>query len=692
MDNHFNLDPEELLLLHQLEIANYWSRKDDCKEDCFEEPDIEIPVLWEMVQGVTLYSWQQECLAKYKDSGIVKVVTGAGKTMFALAAVEKLQHIQPDLKVLIVVPTIVLMNQWYDVIAKHSNLPSAMIGRLGGGFTDSLDNCSILIGVCNSVSSAANTIGNKYIDKLFFIADECHMYTGAVLSKVFSVGRKYVLGLSATPDSGNDAAVPEVITKELGEIFYTLNYDDAVKAGFLPEFEICHIGLPLDNQEMTAYNKLSREITDLRNELLERFPDAPHGGDLVGWAGRMLSKADLSAGLSTVCGQYIARVAERKDLIYHAKNREKAVIRFLKERMLAQSDTQVIMFHERIQEVMRLYRLLLAEGLAAVPEHSDLSDSLRTNSIELFRRGIAKIIVSGKALIQGFDAPAADCGISAASSGSQTQAIQSIGRILRKNGDNQTGLILRFYMCGTTDENIYRKMNFSSITGAKRNRYFLWDPSDEEMDIFANEQTAPPQLPKPENSINWRSVKPGDLLDFDADGADFQIDRGNNFFQKNGRKKQFAVNPQNLLTVLKPFREKMRNSYIRQTSSGRIFLLQECGENWRWLYCGKLSEKLLFGSSAAAGSPDNAAEDNIEEFVIKQSKGQLVIQQKKFVNNRKQSIRPPLNEEIFSGLQRLSDEIKCDIKEVFISGGIEVFCHIANQKYHICTLSKKWDQ
>jgi superfamily II DNA or RNA helicase len=691
MDNNFNLDQAELLSLHQLAIAQYWSHKNEQKTENAEICNTECPHMWEMTQGVTLYNWQQQCIDKYNGSGIVKVVTGAGKTMFALAAVEKMQNSHPDLKVLIVVPTIVLMNQWYDVICKHSNLPSSAIGRLGGGFANSLSDCSILIGVCNSVASSAASIGSKYAGNLFFIADECHMYTGEVMRKVFGIRRKYVLGLSATPDSGNDAVVPEVITEALGDIFYTLNYDDAVKSGFLPEFEICHIGLPLDVQETTAYDKLSREITDLRNELLDRFPDAPHGGDLTGWAAMMLKKNTLEDNSSSVCGQYIAKVAERKDLIYHAKNREKAVIRFLKERMLKKGDTQVIIFHERIQEVMRLYRLLLNEGIAAVPEHSELSDSLRTNSIELFRQGIAKVIVSGKALIQGFDAPAADCGISTAASGSPTQAIQSIGRILRKNGDDQTGLILRFYMCGTTDENIYRKMNFSTITGAKRNRYFLWDPSDEKMDIFAQEQPAPPQLPKPENGIIWNNVKPGELLDFDADGEDFQIDRANNFFKKNGRKKLFVVNQQNLLEILQPFRNKMRNSYIRQTSSGRIFLLQECGENWRWLYCGKLSGQLAFEEAAAAASK-SSVESEIEEFQIKQFRGQVIIQQKKFVNNRKLSIRPPLDEEIFSGLKRISDKVSCEIKEIFIVGKTNVFCRIANQQHHICTLSNQWDQ
>ena len=61
------------------------------------------------------------------------MATGAGKTWFALAAAQVLQneHV-PDLRVVIVVPTIPLLHQWRDEFGA-SNLPSSAIGLLGGG-------------------------------------------------------------------------------------------------------------------------------------------------------------------------------------------------------------------------------------------------------------------------------------------------------------------------------------------------------------------------------------------------------------------------------------------------------------------------------------------------------------------------------------------------------------------------------
>ena len=68
------------------------------------------------------HGWQQQCATKWikKGRGTVKVVTGGGKTLLALMIMEVLQNtVDPNLRVVIVVPTIVLMHQWHDAILEH---------------------------------------------------------------------------------------------------------------------------------------------------------------------------------------------------------------------------------------------------------------------------------------------------------------------------------------------------------------------------------------------------------------------------------------------------------------------------------------------------------------------------------------------------------------------------------------------
>ena len=70
----------------------------------------------------TLYKWQKDCLEAWRQNqhrGIVNVVTGAGKTWLACAAIEYLQSIQKGLRVRIVVPTIALAQQWHHELLSY---------------------------------------------------------------------------------------------------------------------------------------------------------------------------------------------------------------------------------------------------------------------------------------------------------------------------------------------------------------------------------------------------------------------------------------------------------------------------------------------------------------------------------------------------------------------------------------------
>ena len=58
-----------------------------------------------------LYDWQKKCLHAWEKNGrtgIVRVVTGAGKTVLALEAIRRMREQFPDTSVKIVVPTIPL--------------------------------------------------------------------------------------------------------------------------------------------------------------------------------------------------------------------------------------------------------------------------------------------------------------------------------------------------------------------------------------------------------------------------------------------------------------------------------------------------------------------------------------------------------------------------------------------------------
>src|SRR5205823_6130498 len=129
-------------------------------------------------QGLELHDWQHECIAAWwrEKRGIVKVVTGAGKTIVGLAIMERVWREVPDLRVAIVVPTIVLMNQWFEELRLRGNLPLDLIGRAGGGHNDSfVRGTRVLIVVLKTASKnlADDVAESNAGDELFLIVDEC---------------------------------------------------------------------------------------------------------------------------------------------------------------------------------------------------------------------------------------------------------------------------------------------------------------------------------------------------------------------------------------------------------------------------------------------------------------------------------------------------------------------------------------
>jgi superfamily II DNA or RNA helicase len=609
----FGLSDYEQVQRHQLNILEYWSERGIGRDDLdrpvegasIKNSDAAFTGKWSLLNGIELRDWQIECRDKWFKSGkkgIVKVVTGAGKTVMALGVIERLQNIDaPDLRVAIVVPTVVLQDQWHDLLIQSGNLPDSWIGRLGGGYQDSFENdVRVLVCVLNSAALKLPKMADSLKYPLLLIVDECHRAGSKQMSEIFKSRRTFNLGLSATPErdaQGNDDDEEQMspdpdaddtenfndslIGTELGPIIHELGYREALEAGILAKFEICHFGLPLEPAERARYEKISRDITELRRTL-QGSPSARgiNGGALVGWARRIATRG---GGLAEQAASYVSLTGQRKRLVYRSNARTKAVIRLVRKAIEASDNARILLFHESVEEVMRLFAVLRKEGVSAVAEHSQLSDSLRAGSLHLFRTGAAQVLVSARSLIEGFDVPAADVGIVVASSSSVRQRIQTLGRILRKKtGEERAAALHVLYMAQTTDESIYEKQDWAEITGADRNRYFSWDPSVDDSEPL--EQIGPPRTPKPkEEDIDFSSLALGDAYPGAYEGEEYSADSQGNIRDVAGR---LCSNPQGMPALL----EKLRGSLgrFRVTPRKRAVLIS--GGEGKLIFGGILTE------------------------------------------------------------------------------------------------------
>jgi hypothetical protein len=323
----------------------------------------------------------------------------------------------------------------------------------------------------------------------------------------------------------------------------------------------------------------------------------------------------------------VQAVGKRKGLLYRANSRSRAVAALLRAAWADNPDARAILFHESVEEVMRLFHDLRRVGFPVVAENYRLSDGLRALSIDLFRRGVARVLVSARSLIEGFDVPAADVGIVVASSSSVRQRIQTLGRILRKPRDQAGGtkeaVLHVLYMAGTVDELIYEKNDWDAVIGAERNTYFQYDPL---VDAAPVRLPSPPRTPAPdEGAIDLDALKPGDTYPGRYDGEEYSCDTRGNVFDAN---KRLVTNPQGVNKLVRRIKESAGR--FRVTPRRRAVLVRVPHEGgWVTRYVSRLAEAFqLEGETAVQPETKDIAHlipgdeytgeiHPAEEFVIK---------------------------------------------------------------------------
>jgi hypothetical protein len=275
--------------------------------------------------------------------------------------------------------------------------------------------------------------------------------------------------------------------------------------------------------------------------------------------------------------------------------RFEAVIRLIRRELEDNKEARIILFHESIEDVMDLFGSLLKEGFKVIAEHSELPGSMREEGLERFRQGDARIIVSARSLIEGFNVPAVDVGIIVASSGSVRQRIQSLGRVLRRHrgrdGEEKTSRVYVLYAADSAEENIYAKINWDETTGADCNKYFLW----EELDCDPLPQDGPPRTPLPsEAQIDVPALTEGSTYPGRYEGIEVSCDTQRNVYDSQGR---YAMDTAALADAV--VRVKGSPGKFRITPKRHLVLVRlPAGDEWETYFVMHLKSALRFAPSA----------------------------------------------------------------------------------------------
>lgn len=348
--------------------------------------------------------WQERALEKWEMDrrGIVQVVTGGGKTVFAQMCLQFFFEATDSRQALIIVPTVSLLDQWWVALQEESGVLPENIGLLSGQETCTGDE-PIIISVINSARTFTKDFSRERT--LFLIVDECHRAGSPRNARALLGEFAATLGLSATPEREYDDGFDTYISPRLGPIIHEYSYVDASRDGVISPFSLTNVRVDLLPDEEDKYRKYSRSIASVRRKF--------SGDDAEEKLKRLLQ---LRAAVSSTATRRIPVAVKLVEL----HKGERAVI-----------------FHERIEAANHILSLLRARGHRATIYHAEIGPQARRDNLRLFRKGLFDVLVCCRALDEGINVPEASVAVVASSTASSRQRIQRLGRILRtaKNKD-----------------------------------------------------------------------------------------------------------------------------------------------------------------------------------------------------------------------------------------------------------------
>lgn len=361
---------------------------------------------WTLNAERTPRDYQRAALAAWLKSkrGVVVMPTGTGKTFAAFMCIEKIGR-----PTMVVTPKIDLMVQWAQELERSFSVEVGMVGA--GEFNYKPLTVTTYDSAYIHLERWANRFG-------LVIFDECHHLPGASYMETAIAGlAPFRLGLTATPErnDGGDALLPELV----GPIVYRLDITD-VAGEFLAPYETRRVYIDLIPEEEERY-RLCRE--EYRRFVAERniSMSGPDGFR------RFLFEASRTAEGYKAIRAY----REQKRIVQAASGKFKS----LEELLHKHATDRTLIFTADNATVYSIARRYLIPAMTNQTRPKE-----RKAILQRFHGGEYTAVVTCQVLNEGVDVPAAGVGIVLGGTGSATENVQRLGRILRKHGDKQAVL------------------------------------------------------------------------------------------------------------------------------------------------------------------------------------------------------------------------------------------------------------
>jgi superfamily II DNA or RNA helicase len=393
----------------------------------------------------SLRSHQLDALEKWKKnefSGIMKLATGAGKTITAIYGATSIFQAKVRLFLIIAVPFKALADQWVDELkifninaTKCYNSKAEWADRLNSkikSFNLGLTDFEAIVVVNKTLKSQSFQSYLKLIpeDCVMFVGDECHHHSSKSFEAKIPVNARFKLGLSATPEHYLDNDRNEFLSNIYGEIVSVYSLGDAISDGVLTQYDYHIHRVDLTEDESARYVEVSKEI------------------------GRLFAQSGFDS--KTENSGLEAKLRERSRIISNAEMKL-----FVLNRLLAEADRPIkhsLIYcgdgsyeisdgendGDSLRQIEVVSQTMHRHGWRVSPFTASENTAERKEILSRFKDGFVDSLVAIRCLDEGIDIPACSTAYILASARDPRQFIQRRGRILRKSEGKTVAVIHDF--------------------------------------------------------------------------------------------------------------------------------------------------------------------------------------------------------------------------------------------------------
>jgi len=363
--------------------------------------------------NLSLRDWQKKAYKSWTNSdykGIFSVVTGGGKTFFAIYCLSSLFEQDLIKSCVIVVPTKTLQDQWASNILNITDVTEKDIS-----FNyKKLERITILVNL-----SAQKLDRSLNFKNTALVLDECHRYGTAPNESFLSLDFFSKTGLTATLERKYDDGVEKFLQPNIGSVIYNYDIKQGLKDGVVENYQMVYLKTQFTGEERIEYDLLTKKISKA-------------------YARRYNSEEGSNNYLEVL-------LFKRTRLVNESKQRKYVAAKII----LENQKRKKIVFCESISQAEEIKSICKENGLDTTIYHSKMSRKDRIASLSQFQKDYFHTLIGCKALDEGFDVPDIDFGLIVSQTKTNRQRIQRLGRTIRKGKNKQKPIIYTLY---TTNE------------------------------------------------------------------------------------------------------------------------------------------------------------------------------------------------------------------------------------------------